>query len=285
MIYHRVTKGYEKDRQFGGLFLKLLYSGFMKPVRGPFLTKDFSENSAWLMDKFYTQNRIDRAMRQHKIEGSRFQYYPFKNFRDFFLRKYKQESLPKVGPQDIISPSDGKVTVYSITEQLKVKVKDCEYTVRELFGGSDCSKFFGGGTLFIIRLSIHDCHRFIYTEKGVFSGPPVRKIPGLLHTVSSFSDGEMVLQENERRYSILETRHGLVGMMEVGAMMVGRIYYHHVQQAVPYEERGWFEPGGSTILVFYQNGIAQPDIDIVRESSKGNEVKVSMGERIGRYVC
>ena len=285
MIYNRVTKRYEFDRQFGGLFLKLLYSSFMKPLRGPFLTKDFSKNSAWLIEKFYTQKRIDQAMIQHKIEGSRFHGYPFKNFKDFFLRKYKQESLPQVGPKDLISPSDGKVTVYPINEQLKVKVKDREYTVRELFAGNDSSNFFGGGTLFLIRLSVHDCHRFIYTEKGVFSGQPLRKIPGLLHTVSSYSDGEMVLQENERWYSILETGHGLVGVMEVGAMMVGRINYHQVQEAIRYEERGWFEPGGSTILVFYQKGIAQPDMDIVRESSAGNEVKVSMGERIGRYVC
>lgn len=285
MIYNRVTRSYEKDRQFGGPVLKLIYSGLMKPLRRPFLTKDFSENSAWLIEKFYTQKRIDRAMIQHKIEGSRFQGYPFKNFKDFFLRKYKQECLPEVGPRDIISPSDGKVTVYSINEQLKVKVKGREYTVKELFGGSDCSNFFAGGIMFLIRLSIHDCHRFIYTEKGAFNGQPFRKIPGLLHTVSSYSDAEMVLQENERKYSILETRHGLVGVMEVGAMMVGRICYHRVQQAVRYEERGWFEPGGSTILIFYQNGIAQPDMDIVRESSAGNEVRVSMGERIGRYVC
>lgn len=284
MIYNRVTKRYEKDRQFGGLFLKLLYSGLMKPVRRPFLTKNFSEKSAWLMEKFYTQNRIERTMIQHKIEASRYKDYPFKNFRDFFLRKYKQELLPKVGPRDIISPSDGKVTVYSITEQLQMKVKNREYTIRELLGDSDCANFFGGGTMFLIRLSIHDCHRFIYTEQGAFSGPPLRKIPGLLHTVSSFSKAEMVLQENERRYSILETGHGLVGVMEVGAMMVGRICYHHVEQAIRYEERGWFEPGGSTILVFYQKGIAQPDMDLVRESLSGNEVRVSMGERIGRYV-
>lgn len=284
MIYDRITGAYQNEAQFGGLFLKLIYSGMMKPVRGPFLDKDFSENSAWLMEKLYTRKRIRRIMAKAGIDEGLFQDAPFEDFRAFFLRRYKKDVLPRVGPRDIISPSDGKVTVHTISDELKVTVKDRQYTVRELLAGSDSANFFSGGTLFVVRLSVHDCHRFIYTEKGAFSGKAFRKIPGRLHTVSAYSNREPVLRENERRYSILETAHGLVGVMEVGAMMVGRIRYRRVARAVRHEERGWFEPGGSTILVFYQKDIVRPDMDLVRETAAGNEVRVRMGERIGRYV-
>lgn len=284
MVYNRKTGAYEKDDQGGGLFLKLIYSSLMKPVRGPFLKKDFSENSAWLLEKIYTSRRIERTLAKYNIDSNLFQNAPFENFKEFFLRKYKTNALPQVTRREIISPSDGSVSAYTISDELIVKVKKIQYTVKELFGGSEVANFFNGGTLFLIRLSIHDSHRFIYTEKGSFSGKTFRKIPGVLHALSRHSEQEMVLQENERRYSILETDHGLVGIMEVGAMMVGRIRYRRVQKAVRYEERGWFEPGASSILIFYQKGVAQPDMDVVRETAAGNEVQVRMGEGIGKYI-
>ena len=284
MVYNRKTGTYEEDDQMGGIFLKLIYSNLMRPVRGPFLKKDFSENSAWLLEKIYTSRRIERAMSKHHIDCNLFQNAPFENFKEFFLRKYKTSALPQVGREEIISPSDGNVSAYTISDELIVKVKKHQYTIKELFDGSEVANFFNGGTLFLIRLSIHDSHRFIYSEKGSFSGKVFRKIPGVLHSSSSHSDHERVLQENERRYSILETGHGLVGIMEVGAMMVGRIRYRRVQKAVRYEERGWFEPGASTILLFYQKGVAQPDMDLIRETAAGNEVRVRLGEGIGKYI-
>ena len=73
--------------------------------------------------------------------------------------------------------------------------------------------------------------------------------------------------------------------MEVGALLVGRIRYHRTTAALRYRERGWFEPGGSTILLFYQKGMIKPDLDIIRETLSGNEVKVKLGERIGQYAA
>ena len=284
MVYNRKTGTYEQDSQVGGIFLKLIYSSLMKPVRGPFLEKDFSEHSAWLLGKIYTRRRIERTMAKYNIDSNLFQNAPFENFKEFFLRQYKTSVLPQVRHGDIISPSDGNISTYSISEELLVKIKNQQYTIKELFAGSEVANFFKGGTLFLIRLSLHDSHRFIYSEKGAFSGKAFRKIPGVLHSLSQHSEREMVLQENERRYSILETGHGLVGIMEVGAMMVGRIRYRRVQKAVRYEERGWFEPGASTILIFYQKGVAQPDMDLVRETAAGNEVRVRLGEKIGKYI-
>lgn len=284
MIYDRSTKGYYREKQFGGSLLRLLYADAFRSFRPYFLRPAFSDRSARLVEKTYTAKKIQRLMDEHGINPGLFEGYPFNNFREFFLRKYKKEALSRANPQQIISPSDGKVTAFSISESLRVKVKDRTYSVKELMGGSESANLFAGGHLFLIRLAVHDCHRFIYTEDGQFSGKALRRVPGVLHTVSGYSNSEAVLKENERCYSLLETGRGLTAVMEVGALMVGRIRYRRAEEAVRYKERGWFEPGGSTILLFYQKGMALPDGDIIRETSAGNEVKIRMGERIGHYV-
>lgn len=284
MIYDRARNCYYAEKQFGGGFLKLLYSGVMKPVRPWFLGEGFSDLAYGIVEKGYNPRRIKKLMVSADIDGELFHGYPFSNFTEFFLRRYKKEALPKVHYGEVISPSDGKVSTFQVTEDLKVRIKGQRYSLKELMGGSEAAQLFGGGRLFIIRLSMDDCHRFIYTEDGSFSGRPFRKIKGLLHTVSSLSETTAVLQENERRYSLLETAHGLVLVMEVGAMLVGRIRYHRTEQARRLAERGWFEPGGSTIILVYQKDIIRPDLDLIRETLAGNEVRVRMGERIGRYL-
>ncbi|KAF5075425.1 phosphatidylserine decarboxylase [Proteiniclasticum sp. QWL-01] len=284
MIYDRKTNSYGEDRPFGGPLLRLLYQNWARPIRSIFLGTNFSDQGAWVLEKLYRRRRIDALMAAHGIDPELFEGYPYDHFRDFFLRAYKKDALPAAEPDEIISPSDGKVMVHRIGEDLKVRVKGRLYTLRELMGGHEAAELFRGGHLFLIRLSLDDCHRFLYTENGAFSGRPIRKIPGRLHTVSALSDGEPVLKENERRYSILETRRGLVGVMEVGALLVGRIRYHAAQRPVKYQERGWFEPGGSTIILLYQKGMVQPDLDLIRETAAGHEVRVRQGERIGTYV-
>ncbi|MFZ2258018.1 MAG: phosphatidylserine decarboxylase [Clostridiaceae bacterium] len=285
MIYDRTTKTWSKEEQFGGRLLQILYTAAFKPLRPWFLKPAFSDIAANILDKRYDRGKIQGWMAAQGIDPNLFEGYPYETFKEFFLRRYKQAALPQTLPREVIAPSDGKVVTYPITAGLKVAVKGVTYSVKDLLGGSESANLFAEGQLFIIRLSLHDCHRFIYTESGPLSGQAFKRVPGRLHTVSDYSAKEPVLKENERSYSIIESRHGLVGVMEVGALLVGRIRYHRTTAALRYRERGWFEPGGSTILLFYQKGMIKPDLDIIRETLSGNEVKVKLGERIGQYAA
>lgn len=284
MIYDRTTQTWSPERQFGGGLLRILYTDAFKPLRSLFLKPAFSDFGAQILERRYNQKKIDRLMADHNMDPTMFEGYPYETFQDFFLRSYKKAALPKADPFDVISPSDGKIVTHPITDRLKVRVKGVTYSVKDLLGGSESAKLFAGGQLFIIRLSLDDCHRFIYTETGPLTGRGFSRVPGLLHTVSAYSAKEPVLKENERCYSIIESRHGFVGVMEVGALLVGRIGYHRAKSAQRYQERGWFEPGGSTIVLFYQKDRIWPDPDIIRETLAGNEVKIRMGERIGQYA-
>ena len=75
----------------------------------------------------------------------------------------------------------------------------------------------------ILRLTVDDCHHYCYPAEGVQS--PVKKISGVFHTVNpTANDAFPVYRENAREYVLLKTeKFGTILMMEVGAMMVGKI--------------------------------------------------------------
>ena len=49
-------------------------------------------------------------------------------------------------------------------------------------------------------------------------------------------------------------------------------------------EKGYFEQGGSTIVLFFEKDMINVDPDILEMSGNGIETKVRMGERIGVKV-
>ena len=88
---------------------------------------------------------------------------------------------------------------------------------------------------------------------------------------------------NSREFTTLHTTHfGDVVFMEVGALMVGRICNHHQQHAFRRgEEKGYFEYGGSTVVLLLRHGAAELRRDILRNTADGVETRVRQGERIG----
>ena len=77
---------------------------------------------------------------------------------------------------------------------------------------------------------------------------------------------------------------GTIAMMEVGAMMVGKItnLKPGACEVKKGEEKGYFEFGGSTIVLLLQHGKVRLDSDLIENSENGYETIVRMGERIGK---
>ena len=71
---------------------------------------------------------------------------------------------------------------------------------------------------------------------------------------------------------------------EVGAMMVGKItnLKPGACEVKKGEEKGYFEFGGSTIVLLLQHGKVRLDSDLIENSENGYETIVRMGERIGK---
>ena len=72
-------------------------------------------------------------------------------------------------------------------------------------------------------------------------------------------------------------------MMEVGAMMVGKISNLQKKTAHSKERAGerQLEFGGSTVILLLQPGKVRIDYDLLDNTEEGYETIVKMGERIG----
>ena len=110
------------------------------------------------------------------------------------------------------------------------------------------------------------------------------RIPGVLHTVNPIAnDVYPIYIQNSREYSVLHTAaFGDVLMMEVGALLVGKIVNHHGKaRVVRGQEKGYFQFGGSTVVVLLEKDKAHIDADILANSCELAETVVKMGEKIG----
>lgn len=254
----------------GRMMLKLLTSRFVSRVGGLYMKSPFS---ALKIDSFIRKNNI-------KMKD----YLPCKyaSYNDFFTRKIRKSRRPvDMAPDVLISPSDGKVSVFKVTENLAVRIKNRRYTVKELFRTEDFGREFAGGYLYVIRLTVDNYHRYCYADSGVKSDNCY--LPGLFHTVNPVAlESVPVFHENAREYTVIESDNfGKMVQMEVGAMMVGKIVNFHGSRRVRRgQEKGFFEFGGSTIVLLVKNTV-KPDEDLIRNTKADIETIVKMGERIG----
>lgn len=200
-------------------------------------------------------------------------------FRDFFIRKRKIE---RTAAHELTAIADSKLLVYKIDENLRLDVKHSSYTLREIVKNEINLAPFKNGICLVFRLSISDCHRYHFIDGGKYIQR--YRIKGLLHTVRPISAQYKVFSRNQREVSLLQTEQlGDVIQVEVGALLVGCIKNHDTKKFAKLEEKGYFEYGGSTIIVLLQNKV-KIDADILENSNNGIETKVEIGERIGEII-
>ena len=92
-----------------------------------------------------------------------------------------------------------------------------------------------------------------------------------------------VFVENCREYTTIESSDfGKLVQMEVGAMLVGRIVNLEGEGiAERGKEKGYFEYGGSTIILLIKKDMVKIKDEIIQNSKAGIETPVKMGEMIG----
>lgn len=255
----------------GGVILKLLISPALSRLAGRFLDSRIS--------KIF----IGSFVRKNKIDLSEYKKSEFDSYNDFFCREIKPEMRPFDCDADaLVSPCDGKLTVCPVNDKSVFHIKGGEYTAESLLQSKELAKKYEGGTLLLIRLSVDDYHRYSYIADGE-KGENIR-IAGKYHTVNpAAAEKRRIYKENTREYSVLSTeRFGDILMMEVGAMMVGRIVNLHGAKNVRRgEEKGHFEFGGSTVILMTEKDKVQIDSDLIINSNDGYETTVRMGEKIG----
>lgn len=222
-------------------------------------------------------------IRSHDMDTAEFEKTKFSSYNDFFTRRLKAGSRPfEADEESIISPCDARLTVYPIMKGSRFWIKNGQYTLKSLLRDEELAKRYEGGLLWQFRLSVDDYHRYIYPVSGTRSDE--RMIHGVFHTVQPVAlENCPVYKENTRKYCLIRTKKlGTVLMMEVGAMMVGRITNHETDAGAVEcgTEKGYFEFGGSTIILLTQKKTVAPRQDIVYHSIGGSEARIRQGEKV-----
>ena len=257
---------------FGRMLLKPLTAPWISRLAGAFLS---TKASCVLIRPFIRNNHIDMTQ---------FEPVKYKSYNEFFSRKIKPEMRPiDQNSQHLISPCDSKLTVMRITKDCRFRLKQTVYTVEALLKNKQLASEYEGGYAMIFRLTVDDYHRYGYIADG--KKEKNVKIPGVLHTVNPIAnDYYPIYKENSREYTILHTKEfGDLIVMEVGALLVGKIVNHHEETTVKRgQEKGYFQFGGSTVVVLVKAGVIQLDSDILENSRQGIETVVKFGEKIGK---
>ena len=267
-----------------GKLLHLLYGNPVGRASLKLLTKPFVSYAVGLaLDHPLSTVAIPPFVLKKHIRLEDFAEEKYRSFNAFFTRPIKPEARPiDRAPEALISPCDAKLTVVPVTENLRFTVKGAEYSTAAFLGCKKLAQRYAGGWCMIFRLTPDDYHRYCYPD--ACNVGKTRLIPGVLHTVNPVSAEHVkVYHRNTRTVTMLQTEHfGRVLQIEVGAMFVGKIVNHphakHVSRGI---EKGYFEFGGSTIVLMLEQGRAEIDPQILRNSENGAETIVKYGSRIG----
>ena len=255
----------------GRVFLKLLTTRAVSKVCGAFLD---SPASSFLIKGFVKKNNI--SLEDYETDN-------IKSFNQFFRRKIKEGLRPfDMDESKLCSPCDGLLSVWNIEKGIVIPVKQSQYTIERLLQNKELADEYDGGLCLVFRLCVNHYHRYAYADSGNKSENIF--IPGILHTVRPIAlECSPVFTENCREYTVIENPvFGKLVQMEVGAMLVGRIVNHEGRGfAQRGKEKGFFEYGGSTIIVLVKKSSVKINEEILKASQNGIESPVKMGEIIG----
>ncbi len=282
-IYDRENASYYEEIEYGKEKLEILYNTFIGRVLLKYIFA-----SRWLsklvslyqksrlskkdISKFIAKNNIDMKEYEEASE--------YNSFSDFFKRKRIIKKLPNIDENDFIAIADSKLQVFNISKELVLDVKYSKYNICDIVKNTEISKEYEDGTCLVFRLAVDDYHRYVYLDDGNLKS--TKYIKGTLHTIRPISKDYNVYSRNSRVVSVLDTKNfGQVVQIEVGAMLIGKINNSSSLEFKKIDEKGFFDYGGSTIILLLKKDVIKIDEDIMKNSKDGIETKVKIGMKIG----
>ena len=249
----------------------------------PLCTRGISRLCGRFLDSGASKPLIRPFVRRHGIDLSEYVSKEFRSFNEFFSRKIKEDRRPVApDPSALIAPCDGLLSVYRVSGDTVIPVKQSRYTISSLLGGDSVSETYQNGICLVFRLCVNHYHRYCYVDNGV-KGKNVF-LPGKFHTVRPIALEKFpVFTQNCREYTAIQTENfGDIVQMEVGAMLVGKIKnYHGPGNVRRGEEKGMFLYGGSTVILLLEEGRAHLPEELSQATENRLETPVKMGQRIG----
>ncbi|MEM7175039.1 MAG: phosphatidylserine decarboxylase [Chlamydiota bacterium] len=298
-VYERETGELFEEKVYGRIFIEMLYSRgwlvkklafFLRLLitQMSFLSKGYgllqkTAWSRWKVSRFITKFQIDPTEFEQPVAA-------FQSFNDFFIRSLKPACRPvALDANTAIMPADGRYLVFPSIDQSKgFYAKNQTFNLSQLLRDPVLANHYHRGGLVIARLCPTDCHRFWFPCDCVPSEP--KRIRGPLYSVNPIAlrDRLAILAENDRMITMLQTRaFGDVLFIEIGATFVGAIKQTYCPMAARAkgDEKGYFEFGGSCILLLFEPNRIHFDADLIRASNAYTETRGKMGQPLGRTAA
>lgn len=268
-----------QDRLLAWVYSHKASRAVMKCMTTPWISK----MGGYMLGSSFSKLLIAPFVKSNHIDLSLYESRRYTSYNDFFTRQIKKECRPvSMESAELISPCDGKLSVYPINEDSVFHIKHSAYTIESLTRSRKIASKYKGGWCVLIRLTVDDYHRYCYVDDGLKTKN--YRIPGCFYTVNPAAvEAVPVYKENSREFTMIHSRNfGDIIQMEVGALLVGKIVNHHEEaMVVRGHEKGYFEFGGSTVILLLDGKRVHIAEDLCKNTADGYETKVSMGEVIG----
>lgn len=244
-----------------------------------------AEKVAAIDDEFIIPYEIDMSI--YALNAS--WMYPTVN--DWFKRRLAPGVRSIAAAADdsvIVSPADARLMVFNtVPKDSTIWIKGENFNLKTLIGSAGYDDKFTDGSMAIVRLAPQDYHRFHAPVTGNVTMPSYF-IDGTLHSVNA--DGmtsKNDAQYNQRRVLIVEHPiYGKYAYIAIGATCVGSVVFGEGthESVTKGNEVGYFQFGGSTIVLVFEKGRVEWNDDILLHSRQRVETHVQQGMRIGTFI-
>jgi phosphatidylserine decarboxylase len=241
-----------------------LWAGLLMHIELPYALKVFSMET---FAKFYN---INVAEAEKPLEE-------YKSIGDFFVRKLKRGARP-LAMTEVVHPADSVLTAFRKIENGElIQVKGKHYRVEAVAADPKGAEYYENGFFGTYYLCPTDYHRVHSPVAGKILS--VTHVPGDLWPVHAASVGsvENLFGINERVIIKIETFRGVVTVIFVGALNVGKIELdfepsistnnlkEKVLRRIDYSEPKSIDKGaelgmfrmGSTVVVLYPKAFSE----------------------------
>ncbi len=242
----------------------------------------------WWQRQTFTRRDIPTFVRRYGVDMSEAEHpaEAYLSFNDFFTRRLKEEARPfATEPKALCCPADGKVLVYpQLGAGAELPIKGDRVSVNALLGDERVATRYANGAALVVRLAPYDYHRFHFFDSG--HADPAEVLTGQYHSVNPLALAQQpaIFALNKRAVTAIDSpQFGRACCIEVGALNVSSIVQTYASGPVERgQEKGYFQFGGSTLVLLFAAETVAFDDDLLEDSAAGIEVHVRAGERIGQ---
>ncbi len=292
---NRETGLLEVEKVYGEKMVEWLYGSQVGNAISAILIRPWlSQLYGWWQDTPFSKKKVNSFIKKFDINMTEYETQSenstdlFESFNQFFIRKFKKGARPFDSRENVFcAPCEARYFGYdSVKESELIPVKGKWLLPEMVVSNEKWNETFKGGPMVLARLCPVDYHRYHYPDDGeVLDYYPVK---GDLHSVNplALKNCPDIFARNERRVTILETKNfGKLAYVEVGAICVGKIVQSNFNESFKRgEEKGYFLFGGSTVIVYGEEGKWTPDQDILENTKNGVETYIKIGKGIGSKV-